>query len=120
MDIMLLTRDCRYAAKLQAEKERYHAMAHPSEDDCNVDKENAEANDDGDSLETVGKLQHGTESPVQSQPAFYDQSDRTILSQVAGVDVSPHVQALAALESDLAEATKAVVASASTNMEDLD
>jgi hypothetical protein len=95
-------------------------MAHPSEDDGDVDKENAEANDDGDAQETIGKLQHGSESSDRSQRTFYNQSDHTILSQVAGVDASPHVQALAALESDLAEATRAVVASASTNMEDLD
>ena len=119
-NISLFTRDYRYAAKLEAEKERYHAMAHPSEDHCDADKENADANDDGDSPEAIGKHQHGSESSDQSQPAFYDQSDRNILSQVAGVDASPHVQALAALENDLAEATRAVVASASTNMEDLD
>jgi hypothetical protein len=95
-------------------------MAHPSEDDCDDDKENAEANDDRDAQETIRKLQHGSVPSDETQPAFYDQSDRTILSQVAGVDASPHVQALAALESDLAEATRAVVASACTNMEDLD
>jgi hypothetical protein len=95
-------------------------MAHPSEDHCDADKENADANDDGDSPEAFGKHQYGSESSDQTKPAFYDQSDRNILSQVAGVDASPHVQALAALENDLAEATRAVVASASTNMEDLD
>jgi hypothetical protein len=95
-------------------------MAHPSEDDCDGDKENTEANDDGDLQETIVKQQYGTETTHQLQSTFYDQSDRAILSQAAGADVSPHIQALAALESDLAEATLAVVASASTNMEDLD
>ena len=116
----MLICNCRYAAKLEAEKARYHAMAHPSEDDCDGDKENADANDDGDLHDTLGKQKHGTESSHQLHSTFYDQTDRAILSQVAGTDASPHVQALAALECDLAEATRAVVASASTNMEDLD
>ncbi len=116
----VLTCHCRYAAKLEAEKARYHAMAHPSEDDCDGDKENTEANDDGDLQDTFVKQQYGTETSHQPQSTFYDQSDRAILSQAAGANVSPHVQALAALECDLAEATLAVVASASTNMEDLD
>jgi len=115
----VLTRLVRFAARLEAEKARYHAMAHPSEDDCGVDKENAEAND-GDVQENLGKPHCGAESSKQTQSTFYEQSDRTILSQAAGVDALPHVQALAALESDLVEATRAVVASASTNMEDLD
>jgi hypothetical protein len=116
----MLTRCCRYAAKLEADKARYHAMAHPSEDDCHDDKENAEANDEGELRDSATKPPHGPESANQPQSTFYDQSDGCILSQVAGSDASPHVQALAALESDLAAATRAVVASASTNMEDLD
>ena len=95
-------------------------MAHPNEDDCDDDKENAEANDDGDMQDSMGKLHCGAESFNQSQSTFYEQSDRAILSLAAGVDALPHAHALAALESDLAEATRAVVASASTNMEDLD
>jgi hypothetical protein len=94
-------------------------MAHPSEDDCHDDKENAEANDDGELRDSGAKPPHSPESN-QPKSTFYDQSDGCILSQVAGSDASPHVQALAALESDLAAATRAVVASASTNMEDLD
>jgi hypothetical protein len=117
---VFVTRCCRYAAKLEAEKARYQAMAHPSEDDCDDDKENAEANDDGELRDSAGKLPLGAESANQLQSTFYDQSDRSILCDVAGSNASPHVQALAALESDLAAATRAVVASASTNMEDLD
>ena len=95
-------------------------MSRPSEQDCDGDKENTEANDDGDLQDAFARQQCGAESSHQSESAFYEQSDSAILSEAAGVDVSPHVQALAALECDLAEATRAVVASASTNMEDLD
>jgi NACalpha-BTF3-like transcription factor len=95
-------------------------LAHPSEGDADCDKENADTNDEKHVKDTIDKHPNDTEHSNQSQFTFYDQSDRAILSQAAGVDESPHIQALAALESDLAEATRAVVASASTNMEDLD